>query len=484
MAGIGIRNPTAAMRGELTAWLTFAACLLSVFMQMIDVTIVNTALPDLTRDLAASSSAQLLVISGYSLAFACTLLTAARLGALCGRRRVFLVAVVMFTAASIWCGTSTGATELVVARIVQGIAGGAMAAQTLAILAASFPRSRHPQVFALYGLAAGGAGMAGPILGGILLTLNLWNLGWHWVFLINLPLGIAAFALAARFLHVGSETGSERLDLGGVALSAASLLALLYALADVQQHGWRALPVGILLAAIALGAGFLAYQRVLIRRGRAPLMRPDLFANRGFAVGSILVTGFFGMFTAFVFAASITLQDELHFSALRTGIAMTVFALGAGAGALAAPLLVRRWGVRSLAGGIALYAGCMAVAAVYLVLTGGAISVALTVVPVFVSGLGVGVFGLQVQPVMLAGLDQGQMGETSGLLPTLEQIGNAVGLAVLSTVFFRAHTLGGSVAMFAAIALVATGLAGVTLLLPEPPRHDAAAADVSDPAPR
>lgn len=484
MADIDTRNPTAAARGELAAWLTFAACLISVFMQMIDVTIVNTALPDLTRNLAASRPAQLLVISGYSLAFACTLLTAARLGALWGRRRMFLVAVVAFTAASIWCGMSTGATELVTARIAQGVAGGAMAAQTLAILAASFPRSRHPQVFALYGLAAGGAGMAGPILGGILLTLNLWGLGWHWVFLINLPLGIAAFALAARFLHVGAESGSERLDLGGVALSAASLLALLYALADVQQHGWRAISAGVVVAAVALGAIFLVYQRILIRRGRGPLMRPDLFSDRGFAVGSVLVTGFFGMFTAFVFAASITLQDELHFSALRTGIAMTVFAFGAGAGALAAPALVRRWGVRSLAAGIALYAGCMAVAAVYLVLTGGVISVALTVVPVFVSGLGVGVFGLQLQPVLLAGLDQDRMGETSGLLPTLEQIGNAVGLAVLSTVFFRAHTLGGSVAMFAAIAVVAAGLAAVTLLLPEPPQHEPAPAGLSDRAPR
>ncbi|WP_308162951.1 MFS transporter [Nocardia alni] len=474
MAGIDIRNPTAVPRGELTAWLTFAACLISVFMQMIDVTIVNTALPDITRDLRASRSAQLLVISGYSVAFACVLLTAARLGALWGRRRLFLVAVVVFTASSVWCGISTGAEELVIARIVQGIAGGAMAAQTLAILAASFPRGRHPQVFALYGLAAGGAGMVGPILGGVLLTLDLWGLGWHWVFLINLPLGIVAFVLAARFLHVGAESGSARLDLGGVLLSAASLLALLYGLAEVQEHGWGTLPVGTVLAALALGAGFLAYQRVLIRRGRPPLMRPDLFGNRGFAIGAVLVTGFFGMFTAFVFAASITLQDELHFSPLRTGIAMTVFALGAGAGALAAPLLVRRWGVRSLACGIALYAGCMAVAAVYLALTGGRISVALTVVPVFVSGLGVGVFGLQVQPVMLAGLDQGQVGETSGLLPTLEQIGNAVGLAVLSTVFFRAHTLGGSIAMFTAIAVVAAGIAGMTLLLPEPARHDAA----------
>ncbi|MBB5917560.1 EmrB/QacA subfamily drug resistance transporter [Nocardia transvalensis] len=453
---------------ELPAWLAFAGCLISVFMQMIDVTIVNTALPDITRDLGATQTAQLLVVAGYSLAFACTLLTAARIGALVGRRTMFLVSVVGFTAASLWCGMSTGATELVIARVAQGVTGAGMAAQTIAILTASFPRERHQLVFALYGATAGFAGMLGPIVGGVLITLNIGGSGWHAVFLMNLPLGLLAFVLAYRFLHLGPSTERERLDLTGVVLSTVSLFLLLSAMAEVQQNGWRAEYLVMVAVALAIAAVFVAHQLRRRDRGGTPLVRLELFADRRFAVGSILVTIFFGLFTAFVFAASIILQDVLHWSPLRTGIAMTPFALGAAAGALSSPLFIKRWGVRTLAVGIALFGGCVAIAAGYLWVTDGDVSLALAVGPVFVAGYGIGAFGVPLQPVMLAGLDEVRMAEASGTLPTIEQVGNAVGLAVLSTVFFRAHTLTGSITMLAAIAAVAVVLAVITLALPEP----------------
>ncbi|GAB2656580.1 MFS transporter [Nocardia goodfellowii] len=448
--------------GELAAWLAFTGCLVAVFMQMIDVTIVNTALPSITADLGASPSAQLLVVSGYSLAFACTLLTAARLGERVGRRTMFLSSVVAFTAASVWCGISTGTVELITARVVQGITGAGMAAQTIAILTASFPRERHPLVFALYGGVAGFAGMLGPIVGGALITADIAGSGWHSVFLINVPLGLLAFALAFRFLRLGKPTERQPFDPRGFVLSTISLFALLYALADIHQNGWRAGPVAVVAGALALALVFLRYER----RAAAPLVRLDLFADRGFAVGSVLVTAFFGLFTAFVFAVSITLQDELHFSPLRTGLAMTPFALGAGAGALASPWLVQRWGVRTLAVGITAYGVCVAIGAAYLHITGGVVDLRLAAGPIFLSGLGVGLFGVQLQPLMLAGLNQRQMDGASGLLPTIEQIGNGVGLALLSAVFFRSHTLPGSITMFSAIAVVAIAMGGLTLALP------------------
>ncbi|GAA5107264.1 MFS transporter [Nocardia iowensis] len=468
MTEIGTRLPGVRTEDGFGPWLAFTGCLIAVFMQMIDVTIVNTALPNLTADLAASPSQQLLVVSGYSLAFACTLLTAARIGAILGRRVVFLVSVVAFTAVSVWCGISTSATELVIARIFQGAAGAGMAAQTIAILIASFPPSRHQLVFALYGATAGFAGMLGPIVGGALVTADIAGLGWHSVFLMNLPIGILAFALGFRYLRLGKPPERDRLDLGGVALSTVSLFALLAALADIQQNGWRPGPFGVIAGALALGAVFIGYERRLTRRGGSPLVRLDLFANRGFAIGAALVASFFGLFTAFVFTVSITLQDELHFTPLRTGVAMTPFALGAGAGALASPFLVKRWGVKVLALGIALYGGLVAVGAVYLKLTNGQVNLALALGPVFLAGLGVGLFGVQLQPLMLAGLRERQMAEASGQLPTIEQIGNAVGLALLSVMFFRAHTLGGSVVMLLAIAIGAIAMALPTLALPDP----------------
>ncbi|MFC4127717.1 MFS transporter [Nocardia rhizosphaerae] len=459
-----VATASARLRAEYRAWLAFAACLIAVFLQMIDVTIVNTALPALTADLGASRSAQLLVISGYSLAFAITLLPAARIGAMVGRRAMFLGAVAAFTAASLWCGTAGGATELVLARIVQGAAGAGMAAQTIAILTAGFPRERHPLVFALYGGIAGFAGMLGPIAGGVLLTVDPLGLGWRSVFLINLPVGVFAFVLAWRYLRMGRSGQTQRLDLGGVVLSAGGLFALIYALSEIQQYGWRPHLVALLGAGLTTTAVFLIHQR----RRADPLVRLDLFADRRFRIGSVLVGAFFGLFTAFVFAASITLQDVLGYSPLVTGLVMTLFALGAGTGAVASLILVRRWGVRALAAGMACYGGCLAAGAIYLYLTSGHPNALLVAGPVFLSGVGVGVFGIQLQPIMLSGLAPDLMAEASGVLPTVEQIGNAVGLTVLTTIFFSAHTLGGSITMTAAVAAVALLLAAITLRLPEP----------------
>ncbi|WP_054811971.1 MFS transporter [Nocardia arizonensis] len=461
------------MTGERAAWSAFAGCLIAVFMQMIDVTIVNVALPSLTRDLGASGSQQVLVISGYSLAFACALLPAARLGALLGRRAMFLGAVLAFTAASVWCGTASSAVELVVARVVQGVAGAGIAAQTIAILTAIFPRQRHSLVFALYGATAGFAGMLGPLLGGVVIGVNPFGWGWHAIFLMNVPLGAAALALATRSLHIGRTATDQRLHPVGVALSTAALFLLLFALTDVQQRGWRLEPLAVMVLACGLGAAFLAYERALVRRGGTPLVRTDLFADRAFRVGSIVVAVFFGLFTAFVFAMSIAMQDVLRWSALRTGLAMTPFALGAGAGALLSPVMLRRWGIAAVAFGMALFGGCIAAGACYLWITDGQVDARVAIGPVLACGFGVGLFGVQLQPIMLAGLDDTRMAEASGVLPTVEQIGNAVGLAALSAVFFRSHTVTGTVTMMAAIAVVAALLAIATFALPEPRRVDA-----------
>lgn len=464
---------------ELGAWLAFGACLIAVFMQMIDVTIVNTALPNLTADLGASRSAQLLVISGYALAFACTLLTAARIGAMVGRRTMFLVSVAAFTAASVWCGSADGATELVIARVVQGAAGAGMAAQTIAILTAGFPRERHPLVFALYGGVAGFAGMLGPIVGGVLLTLDIGGWGWRSVFLINLPIGLFAFALAWKFLDRNRPEGRHRLDLVGAGLSGLGLFALIAGMAQIQQHGWRLDLVAVVGAGLALTAVFLAQQRRRTARGASPLVHLELFRNNGFRVGSVLVGAFFGLFTAFVFAASITMQDVLGYSPLLTGMVMTLFALGAGAGAIGSLILVPRFDIWALAGGIALFGGCIGAGGVYLYLVDGVASALLCAGPVFAAGFGVGVFGVQLQPMMLSGLDADRMAEASGVLPTIEQVGNAVGLAVLTTVFFSSHSLGGAVMMMGAICGVALLLAVLTLAMPAREQREAAAASAS-----
>ncbi|MFD6463857.1 MFS transporter, partial [Streptomyces roseolus] len=245
------------------AWGSLGACLLSVFLQMLDLTIVNTALPEIAADLTASGGAQVLVVSIYSLSFACTLLTAARVGAMLGRRRVFLCALGVFVAASLWCGLSTHEAELVVARGVQGLAAAAMSAQTIAIITASFPVARRALAFGIYGAAAGLAAIAGPLAGGALVAIDPLGVGWHAIFLINVPLGGLGLALAYRCLRHDFPEDRERLDLAGAALSTLGLFLVLLP-ATIGRESDR--PPTLLLWALlgcATLAGFALHQRRL-----------------------------------------------------------------------------------------------------------------------------------------------------------------------------------------------------------------------------
>ncbi|WP_297609177.1 MFS transporter [Nocardia sp.] len=190
-------DPGAAARSP-GAWIALSACLIAVFMQMLDLTIVHTAMPALARDLGASSSAELLIVSAYGLVFACMLPTAARIGDLFGRHIVFPAALAAFGAASVWCGIASGPAELVLARGVAGIAAAMASAQTIAIITGAFPERARATAFGLYGAVAGLAGMAGPMLGGALVDADPLGLGWRAVFLINVPLAGVAVALANR----------------------------------------------------------------------------------------------------------------------------------------------------------------------------------------------------------------------------------------------------------------------------------------------
>lgn len=466
MAVIVKRLPARPIDRPPAAWPAFAACLIGVFMQMIDVTIVNTALPDISRELAASSTAQLLVLGGYSTGFACTLLTAARVGGMWGRRRAFLAAVAAFTAASVWCGLADGPTELVIARVAQGVSAAVMSAQTVAIVAALFPRARHRVVYACYGATAALAGMAGPLLGGLLVDANVFGWGWHTVFLMNVPLGVAAFALAARYLPVGGERVAVGLDGVGAALSTAGLFALTLSLAAARGAGrpprlWALLVVGIVLMAL-----FLAQQRRLARRGGNPLVRLDIAADRGFTVGGLLMFGFYGVFTAFLFAVSITAQDVLAMSAWHTALLMLPFAMGAIAGTLVSPILLRHWGKYALTAGVGIFGCGLGAAAAAVAAAGMTVRLPDLVAQVCAAGFGMGLFAAPLTSEMVAGLATEDIDAVSGLVPTVQQIGSSVGLAALTALFFRDYSLSACVTVLIATMALSLALAALTIALP------------------
>ncbi|MFE3260881.1 MFS transporter [Nocardia sp. NPDC059091] len=415
------------------AWGAFAACLIAVFLQMLDLTVVNTALPALARDLGAPGLAQLLVVTGYSLAFACTLPAAARLGDIHGRRMLFLVSMAGFAAASLWCGGADQAVALIAGRIVQGVAAAGMAAQTVAIVNAGFEPDRRVLAFGIYGAVAGLAGLAGPLMGGAVVAADPFGLGWHAIFLLNAPAGLAAFALAYRHLHIGAAADPGRVDVSGVLLASTGLLLVLYPATVGRERGWPPYLLGLLAAGCVVLAAFGWQQR---RAAGTGLLRTSIFADRAFAVGSILLLVCYGIFTAFLFAVSVAAQTGLGMTALQTAKLMAPFALGAVPAAVTAPILMVRMGSRTLTVGIVLFGLSLAMIATSLDPARASIDTRMLSGPVFLAGAGMGWFATPLPALMTARVTAEETGSASGLLPTIQQLGSAIGAAALGTLFF------------------------------------------------
>lgn len=405
-------------------------------MQMVDTTIVNIALPDLSRDLAATSSDQLLVLTVYTLAFACTLMTGSRIGERVGRHRMFVGALAAFTVASVLCGTATGPTELIVLRGVQGVAAACASAQTIAVIAAMFPRARHGLVFGVYGATAGVAAICGPIVGGALISADVAGLGWRSIFLVNLPFGVIACVVAWRCLPPMVATRRVLFDPVGVVLSSVGLFALIYPLAVGREKGWPAWSFTLMGVAVVVLSAFVVHERRLLARGGDPLMRVDLFRSRAFAVGCVLSVAFFGVFAAFFFAMSVTAQFGLGYSALRTGLITLPFALGAALGSVGSPVLVRRIGARTLAVGMVVFAGSVAWTAALIAPASAALDIGPLIPALVAGGVGVGLFVAPLQATIVSGTTTETVGSASGMVPTVQQIGASVGLAVVGVFFF------------------------------------------------
>lgn len=418
-------------------WAAFAGCLIGLFMQMLDTTVVNIALPSLTVDLGASTAEQLLVLTVYTLAFACTLLTAATMGARFGRRRMFITALILFTGFSVLCGIAQDPLSLIIFRAGQGISAALMSAQTLALIAAMFPKVRHGLVFGIYGAVAGLAAILGPVVGGLLVSADVLGLGWRLVFLVNVPLGILAVLVARTHLPGGSEGSTVSPDIIGMMLSSAGLFLLLYPLAVGREQGWPphlAVMVGGAVVALSL---FVWHQRRLSTRGGDPLLQPSLFRSSRFNIGMLLSLLFFSVFAGFFFTISVAAQFGLGYSALRTGLLALPFAIGAAIGSLASPVAVNRLGAgRVLCLGAMVLAGGFTWLGLALHPDDAVLSIPAIIAPLAVGGLGVGLFVAPLQTAILSDTTTENIGSASGCVPTMQQIGASLGLAVVTIFFF------------------------------------------------
>jgi EmrB/QacA subfamily drug resistance transporter len=440
-----------------------AVMITAALMDMLDVTIVNVALPTIRRRLHAGPSELEWVVAGYALAFAATLVLWGRVGDVFGRRRVFLVAVAVFGLASLGAGLSQTSAELIAARIVGGAAAGALVPQVLATFRASLDDKTRLTAFGVYGVIAGLAAAVGVILGGILTQYSLFGLSWRTVFLVNVP--VCLIVLAAATLYVPeSRAAGNRLDLPGGIVLAASLAAVVYPLLEGQSLGWPAWSFALLAAGVLGVVALAAIEHRRERRGVTTLLQTGQFRYRAFSAG-IAAQGLFGLgLQGFSFTFILWVQFGHGFSPLKAGLTLVAFSAGAVLTAPQAGQLAARLGNRVLiTGGILLAAGTLVVAI-------PAWSDATTASPwpllagLAVAGAGLGLLVVPLVNVVLAAVPAGSAGGASGTFSTAQQLGGALGIAILGTIFF-AHTGAHLNHAFAITAPVAAGAYSLAALL-------------------
>jgi EmrB/QacA subfamily drug resistance transporter len=439
-------------------------------MVVLDFFIVNVAMPSMQAGLHASNSALEWIVAGYALTSAVFLITAGRLGDRIGRRRAFSLGLALFTLSSAVCGVSSGPEMLVAARLVQGLAGALLMPNVMAIIGVIYTGADRVRALSAYGMAMGLAAAGGQLLGGVLVQANIAGLGWRSCFLINVPIGAVALALTPRLVPESRAPQSRRLDVVGTALVTAGLTAIVLPLVDGRQHGWPAWTwISLASAPVILGA-FAAYQRRLTNHGGAPLVDLSLFRERSFSAGLLAQLVFWCGQASFFLVLALYLQQGRGLSAMKAGLVFTILALAYLVASFGAPALATKHGRRVLAAGaLTLAAGHVA-----LVATVAAIgvhgSIALLAPGLILVGAGMGLGITPLATIILSGMRPEQAGSATGVLTTMQNVGNALGVAVIGVVFFGALHRGFAGAFQASLivlAVVLVSVAVITRLLPK-----------------
>src|SRR5580698_9923221 len=320
--GAGVQpagQPPAPIELDPRRWLALASVMTALFMVLLDVSIVNVAIPAIRSNLKANNADIQFVVAGYGLAYAVLLITGGRLGDIFGRKKLFLIGMSGFVIASALCGLAQSAIMLDLSRVLQGTMAALMYPQVLSVIQVSFPPSERARVFGFVGAVIGIATITGPLVGGLIIRNDITGGSWRWIFLVNLPIGIAALIAATRLITESRAPNATRLDLGGFALSTVGILLLVYPLVEGQVADWPAWTfICMGLSPFALIA-FILYERSLPAT-RFPLVQLSLFRIRSFSVGVAISAVFIAGIPAFFFTFSLMLQVGLGFSALNAGL--------------------------------------------------------------------------------------------------------------------------------------------------------------------
>lgn len=416
-------------------WWTLAAVSVGLFMIMLDNTVVNVALPTIQRDLGADISSLEWIVTGYALTFAALMLIGGKLADAYGRRLLFVLGIVVFTLASLWCGLADSESMLITARIAQGVGAAMMNPATLSIIAATFPPKERGMAIGIWAGVSALALAIGPLVGGLLTQ----HLSWNWIFFVNIPVGIIGIAVSFAFISESKDDTHVRLDLPGLVTSAVGLFAITYGLIEANSYGWSSARI---VGSFLLGAAALAAFIVLERRQRDPMLDLSLFRNTTYAGANLamllVALSMFGVF----FFVSLYMQNVLGYSAVQAGAAflpMTVLII------LVAPIagkLSDRFGSRWLmTGGMVL----IGIQLLYLSRL-GADSSFWGLAPGFViGGLGMAITMTPTAAAATRAVPVEKSGVGSAVLNAMRQVGGSIGIALMGAIL--AHEAGGRVSI-------------------------------------
>ncbi|MGW0808264.1 MFS transporter [Nonomuraea sp. NPDC002799] len=433
-------SPAPLGAGQVTAprkWLGLAAVLAAMILNLLDSTVISVAAPAIRADLAGTYAELQWSAAAYTLAMAVGLLTGGRLGDMYGRRRMALIGVAGFAAASLACALAWSPQALIAARIVQGLFAAVMIPQSFGLIRDLFPPRQVGQAFAVLGPVIGLSTILGPVVAGLLIDADLFGTGWRMIFGINLP--FAAFALIAggRALPARPATARRsRLDLPGVVLGGTAMFLLVFPLMQGRELGRPAWTSGMPAGAASLLAIFVYHQVRRTRAGHTPLVDLAVFAKRSYTSGVVFVMVFFGAIAGITLAIGLFLQLGLGYVPLDASLAMSSWAIGSFAGSVVGSTLTPRVGRRILHVGLVVMAGGLAGVLVAFSLAGVALGGWDLAAPLLAFGAGMGMIFAPLFEIILGDIDDHQVGSASGILESLQQLGASLGVAVLATTFF------------------------------------------------
>jgi EmrB/QacA subfamily drug resistance transporter len=446
---------------EKASWAPLAVLMCGTFLVILDFFIVNVALPSMQRDLHASDSGLEWVVAGYGLTFSSLLIASTRLGDRWGRRRMFSLGTLLFVLASAACGLAPTMDLLIGARLLQGAAGAMVSPMVLALIGDVYAGPRMPRAIGVYSMVMGLAAATGQLIGGVLIQLDLAGSSWRAIFWVNVPIGLLALLLTPRLLPDRRVAGAPRLDLPEVALATATLTTLLLPLLEGRRLGWPAWTWVSLLASVVLGVLTYARGRALLRGGHRPMLEPKAFQIQNVRI-AIACQGllFAGQASYFVVLA-LFLQNGRGLGPLASGGVFTLVAVPYIVGTALQPRLAQALGRWTVPTGAGLF--CAGHLALLLAIrehgVGGPLADLLP--GLVLAGVGMGITLTRLIDAAMGGVEATYAAAVSGVMSTVQQVGNAVGVAVIGMVFFGALPAGYPHAMERSLVVLAATTAAV-----------------------